>query len=82
MTALLAWCLRLVEDFADDIIAAFNEYKFLSTRNQVSRLRTSRPVNPANRRAPTPFRSCCPTFWRTTAPVARHCPAAPPPTAV
>lgn len=32
MTALLKWALRFVEDFADDIIAAFDEYKTLSRR--------------------------------------------------
>ncbi|MEU7160886.1 hypothetical protein [Streptomyces chrestomyceticus] len=32
MATLLKWSLRLVEDFADDIIAAFDEYKTLSRR--------------------------------------------------
>jgi integrase len=32
MTTLLKWSLRFVEDFADDIIAAFDEYKTLSRR--------------------------------------------------
>lgn len=32
MIALLAWCLRFVEEFADDIIAAFDEYRSLSNR--------------------------------------------------
>lgn len=33
MTPLLAWSIRFVDDFADDIIAAFAEYKALRTRN-------------------------------------------------
>lgn len=32
MTALLKWALRFAEEFADDIIAAFDEYKILSNR--------------------------------------------------
>ncbi len=38
MTALLKWSLWFVEDFADDIIAAFDEYKTLSRRSRNARL--------------------------------------------
>ena len=51
MTALLSWSLRFVEIFADDIIAAFTEYKALSTRNYNTRVRTHGPI-PASRRRP------------------------------
>jgi integrase len=39
MTGLLSWCLRFIEEFADDIIAAFDEYKTLSARTPRERLR-------------------------------------------
>jgi integrase len=45
MAALLSWSLRFVEDFAVDIIAAFNEYKDLTIRNprRKRKTRTSQP---------------------------------------
>lgn len=51
MTALLSWSLRFVEIFADDIVAAFTEYKTLSTRNFNTRVRMHGPI-PASRRRP------------------------------
>lgn len=51
MAALLSWSLRFVEIFAEDIIAAFTEYKALSTRNFRTRIRTHGPI-PAARRRP------------------------------
>jgi len=50
MTALLAWSLRFVETFADDITTAFEEYKQLSTRNQHARIRATGPLKPSERR--------------------------------
>ncbi|MGW4272689.1 hypothetical protein ACWEGQ_10045 [Streptomyces seoulensis] len=52
MTALLKWSLRFAEDFADDIIAAFDEYKTLSARTP-ARGRSTAPApagSPAKRR--------------------------------
>ena len=51
MTALLSWSLRFIEVFADDIIAAFTEYKTLSTRNYHTRVRKHGPI-PASKRRP------------------------------
>ncbi|MGO8889054.1 MAG: hypothetical protein ACLQB1_04995, partial [Streptosporangiaceae bacterium] len=50
MTALLDWCLRFTEIFADDIIAAFEEYKHLSVRTYYTRKRESRLVAASARR--------------------------------
>ena len=51
MTAVLSWSLRFVEDFADDIIVAFDEYKGLV--NLSSERRTlARQRNPGRRAAP------------------------------
>jgi integrase len=50
MTALLAWCLRFVEDFAEDITTAFDEYKFLSTRNNRARIARDGKRTPQDRR--------------------------------
>jgi integrase len=44
MQALLMWSLRFVEDFAEDIIAAFTEYQRLMLRATGSRHRPSRQV--------------------------------------
>ncbi|NKY29915.1 hypothetical protein [Nocardia gamkensis] len=40
MQPLLAWSLRFVEDFAEDIIAAYAEYRFLDSRSMEGRRRT------------------------------------------
>ncbi|MFE2964115.1 hypothetical protein ACFXKC_10660 [Streptomyces sp. NPDC059340] len=50
MTPLLKWALRFVEDFADDIIAAFDEYKTLSRRARTASTRSTPP--PGKRRRP------------------------------
>ncbi|MDT9686673.1 hypothetical protein RND61_32105 [Streptomyces sp. TRM76323] len=51
MTALLKWCLRFVEDFADDIITAFDEYKTLSARSR-TRSATAPAAMAGRRRSP------------------------------
>lgn len=51
MTALLSWCLRLTEQFADDITAAFHEYRHLSTRNGRMRRARDGKRTPQDRRA-------------------------------
>ncbi len=50
MTALLAWCLRLTEQFADDITAAFHEYRQLSTHNSRMRIARDGKRTPQDRR--------------------------------
>lgn len=43
MVSLLAWSIRFIEHFADDIIAAFSEYKQLARRNAARRPARDRP---------------------------------------
>jgi hypothetical protein len=50
MTRFLSWSLRFVEDFADDIIAAFDEYKDLSVRNPRRRRQKRKGSATATRR--------------------------------
>jgi integrase len=50
MTALLSWCLRFVEDLADDIIAAFDEHN--SLLNRAPGRRHTRPPQVGPRRSP------------------------------
>jgi integrase len=49
MAALLSWSLRFVEDFAADIIAAFDEYKHLTIRNPRRRRTTQAGKRPRAR---------------------------------
>jgi integrase len=51
MTALLSWSLRFVEQFADDITAAFHEYNHLSTRNARTRIAREGKRTPQDRRS-------------------------------
>lgn len=51
MTALLSWSLRFVEDLAEDIIAAFDEYKQLVNRSP-KRRRAVRDAEPDRRAGP------------------------------